>query len=191
MAQNSLSPAFIKLYYTNGVTEHVMTLPTKLGSGFAPGEDPNLVKHTDTTVLFSTYIASLKDSIRGCFHSGTTLDTAEIWSQPTPEDDPVWIYTVGITAAGTHGTANVVASQLVMTFRSDLGGLFRLYLMEQPVGVNQAVKYTAMSNPQLALANAITATSSAIYARDNGAPILCLGYKTKTNDVLRRRLLTG
>jgi len=35
------------------------------------------------------------------------------------------------------------------------------------------------------------ATASWIYARDGGAPITCLGAKTKTNDVLRRKFLTG
>jgi len=191
MAINSLSPAFIKILYSNGSVQHKMVLPTKFDGAVTPGVNPNLLLHSSANNTFTSSMSSWGDLLKPCFGTGTVFNSAEVWSQPTPDDDPVWIYTYGMGQVGTHASANITAEQVVMTFRSDLGGLSRLYLMETPFAANVKVLYGAMANPLLAVANFVVGSSSWIWSRDNGKPILCLQYKTKYNDVLRRKLLTG
>jgi hypothetical protein len=120
-----------------------------------------------------------------------TLDTADFWSQPTPEDDPVWIYSHSLDDDGTSAGSAITAQQQVFTFRTDLGGLYRFYIMEGAVLANLALSYAAMGADSKALADYILGATSWLYGRDGGEPLVSLGYKTKYNDVLRRRWVTG
>lgn len=192
MAINSLSPAFVKVYTTVATHQHVMTIPTKFSGTPVPGEAPNLLAHNASSVGFSSALDNLSTYIKPFLASANgAVDYAEVWSQPAPEDDPVWIYTYQINDDGTSAGATVTANQSVWTFRSANGGVFRLYLMETALAVNIALPYSQFESDKKDLADYITSSLSWIYARDNGAPITCLGYKSKFNDVLRRKYLTG
>lgn len=191
MAINSLSPAFIVVRYTRSTVPHTSIIPTKFSGTPTPGSNPNLLNHFGVAVDFESAMAAWAILLQDMFSTAVTLDTAEVWSQPTPDDDPVWIFTTGLALTGTRSGTAVVAGQQVLTFRTHLGGLFRLYFMETPVPPNQVATYAGMANPELELANFVTGATSWLYGRDNGQPILTLGWKTKTNDVLRRKLLTG
>lgn len=192
MAINSLSPAFVKLYTVVAGHQHVMTIPTKFSGTPVPGEAPNLLAHNASSVGFASALDNLSTYAKVFLASADgAIDYAEAWSQPNPTDDPVWIYTYQISDDGTSVGATVVANQSVWTFRSANGGVFRLYLMETALAVNIALPYTQFESDKKALADYITSALSWIYARDNGAPVVCLGYKSKFNDVLRRKYLTG
>jgi len=168
-----------------------MTLPTKFQGTPSAGTSPNLRTHVDGSVGFATYIGGLVDLIKPLFGSTETFDDAEVWYQPTPDSDPIWIFTTSLGVAGTNTAEAVVASESVMTFRTSNGGLFRLYLMETCRPVNASLSPSQMSSAETALANALTGTASSIYGRDDGKPVVVLSLKTKFNDVLRRKLLTG
>jgi len=191
MAINSLSPAFIRLYYSNSGRQHVSVLPTKFFGTPVPGTAPNVLIHSDGSNTFTAFMSVYINALDVFFDTITSFDYADIWSQPTPEDDPVWIYTYNSGAIGTSVTNLEIASQLAMSFRTSLGGVLRIYMMEQAEPVNQAVSYADMGVGAKAFADLVIGGSSAIYGRDGGKPVACLGYKTKTNDVLRRRILTG
>jgi len=191
MAINSLSPAFIKFNYTRGTVKHKAVVPTKFSATPTAGVMPSLLTHVGGAQAFNLAVGDWGIFVRPLFGTTTTLDNAEVWYQPTPADDPIWIFTQGINLPGTSATANVPAEEVVMTFRSSNGGLFRNYFMESFLPANQVTTYGAMANPWLDYANWVIGSSGWMYARDNGKPVVCLGFKTKYNDVLRRRLLTG
>jgi len=191
MAENSLSPAFIKLYYSAAGRSHVATIPTKFFGTPVPGVAPNLTLHNGGSNTFTSFMAGYIAAWKVFFDTITTFDYADVWSQPTPEDDPVWIFTYASGAIGTSVTDFNVASELVMTFRTDQGGILRTYAMEQAEPSNVFVSYASMGSAAKAYADLVMAATSAAYGRDGGAPVACLGYKTKTNDVLRRKILTG
>lgn len=191
MAINDLSPGFVKIGYFRDSVPHTMVLPTKFDGAVTPGVNPNLLLHSSANNTFTSSLSAFNDLLEPMFGPTVTFNSAEVWSKPLPTDDPVWIYSYGMAGTGTNGGAAVTASQTVFTFRSDLGGLLRIYLMETSLVVNQRVSYASMANPYLAFATFVIGQTSWIYARDGGEPISCLQYKTKTNDVLRRRLLTG
>lgn len=191
MAQNSLSPGYVKLFYKRDTVEHTMVIPTKFYTAPTPGSEPSLLTHAAGQYPFEDAVNDLCDFLLPISGTNMTFDSAEVWYQPTPADDPLWIFTVAIDKTGTFAGTAVNAGQLVMTFRSNAGGLYRLYLMESAIPVNQVGVPAEFTTAQTNLSNYVKDGPSWIYARDNGYPIVCLGFKTKTNDVLRRRLLTG
>lgn len=191
MAINSLAPSFVKIRYTVATIEHVMTLPVEIDGAITVGESPQLKRRAASSSDFVGNLTAFTEVLDSCFDDNCAFGTGEIWSQPTPADDPLWVYTYGLANTGESTTDYLRAEQVVMTFRSTLGGLFKLYLMETYFPPNQASGYSGMAAELKTLADYIMGESSWIKARDNGWPIACLGMKSKTNDVLRRKLLTG
>lgn len=193
MTQNSLSPAFVKLQYAHGASAHTMTIPVRINGTPVPGGTNSLEKHVGFgfSIDFVTAMDTWAEMLAPFFYTDVAFVAADLWSQPTPADDPVWIQSTSLTQVGGAEAVTVVASEAVFTFRSHLGGLFRLYLMEPSLLVNAKVLPAAFNASEITLSDFVTGDDSWLYARDNGKPITCLGLKTKTNDVLRRKLLTG
>lgn len=191
MAINALSPAFVKMRYSLGTHQHTATFPTKFSGTPVPGDEPDLLTHANNARLFSLCVASVSNVLTPLMGSTMTIDFFDIWSQPTPADDPVWIYTFGADDDGTSAGPAITAQQQVFTFRTSLGGIYRLYLMEGAVTANLSLSYGAMGADSKSVADTVMEAAGWIYGRDGGAPVVSLGYKTKYNDVLRRNYLTG
>lgn len=191
MAVNSLSPAFIRLRYTVATVQHTMTLPTSINGTITPGVSPNLNARNSPVGSFTAFIENFSGILDACFSTDCTLDNAELWSQPEPTDNPIWVYTAALNNPGDSGTPYVRAEQMVFTFRSNLGGLLRIYLMETFIPPNQTQTAAQLTSPWSTLVNYVIGDYNFIKCRDNGWPILSLGWKSKTNDVLRRSLITG
>jgi hypothetical protein len=126
---------------------------------------------------------------RPMFSSLTTIISAEFWYQPTPTSDPIWIYEHPINLPGTTGATSVSMGQIVITFRTALGGLARLYLMEPAAAhtVNVRVNGTALTGTNLAISNYVKGPTSVFLGRDNAALMVPIFYTTKINDALRKR----
>lgn len=189
MASNSRSPAFVLLKYTANTRPHVMSFcisPETIGVG-------------EATVVYNKFGATLAlaDSLNedlvpllAAFYRGAdSFDEAEVWSQPTPEDDPLYCETIPIAIVGTNSNPTVAMSQAVLSMRTGAGGIAKLYLMESTIAANihdpRPFSNAAVSD----LSNYLTGAASIWYARDNSFPILGLTWNTKTNDALRKKYL--
>lgn len=185
---NSLSPAFMRVRYNSAGHDHVMTLPTKFVGTPTPGVEPNLRRHDGSSITASDFAADFLPLLSPFFHSGDALGSIDIWSQPLPEDDPVFIYSVPSAVTGGAAGADVVAVQTVFTFRTVHRGGFRLVLMEGTNSAdNQANWPFGGSGATYDLASYIIGDSCPIYARNNDAPAVPLKTVSKENDVLRRK----
>jgi len=191
MAKNSLSPGFVKMYYGRGGSQHVHTIPIKFHDAPVAGSDPLLLKHDASGTNFGFLVEEYADLFKALFAATETIDHAEVWSQPTPDDDPVWIFSDAISVAGTNGVATSVGSEAVMTFRTASGGLYRWYCMEPSLPPNQVYSPATFPAAYAAISDYLIGGDSWVYGRDNGKVAVPLSMKTKTNDVLRRLLLTG
>lgn len=192
MAHNSLAPGFVKVQYTFAGLTHHATLPV-IPSGFLiPSVEPSFVPNGGGTVLMGTAVDAWIDLVLPFFGSGTDFISAEFWSKPTPESDPVWIYTHPIGESGSAGTAGVQMLQHVTTYRTAAGGLFKQYFMEVSGIITPNTRdpypFTSGGISDL-LADYLIGTSGWIYGRDGGKIVLPLYATAKTNDALRKRRL--
>jgi hypothetical protein len=167
-----------------------MTIPTKPSGAPVVGSEPSYLRHDGDPELFSEGISDYVDLIKLTYSSAFSFTHAEWWSKPTKDDDPLFIYDVSLGIAGSDAGAVVVAEQCVITFRTSLGGLYRNYMMENMAAVNLAA-YPPFSTNYANIANFIMSDASFFYGRDNGKPTSVISLKTKTNDALRRQLITG
>lgn len=192
MTINSLAPAFVKLFYnrTGLIKQHVMTFSVHPTSSLVVSGNGSLDKSGGGADSFTNHIDALILLLKVITSHNMTFTHAELWSQPLVTDDPVFIYDYSLGVAGTDSAAHVVAEQLVITYRSTNGGLWRFYQMEGTAAVD-IVAFPPFSTAYANLSNYFLGADNFIRARDNGSPSSVISLKTKTNDALRRALITG
>lgn len=187
MAENSLYPGFTKLYYENASLEHVMTIPMKpfVGAGGAWYVElsGDVLGGVWTTVL-TTYVNLLKVF----FANTTTFTYAELWTMASADADPVFVSTAQLNIAGTAGSAQVNASQVVLSCRTFLGGTAKVYMLDTALAANQKLRPPSYGSAgTLALVNYLTGVSCPVFGRDGSRIVAVPQGLTKTNDSLRRR----
>lgn len=185
MAVNSLSPGFVKLYYTVGVREHVMTIPVipfPSGGGAwltATRFAPSGVSWTANMDAFITVIKPLMSS-------STTFTYAELWTQATADSDPQYEATYSIAVIGTAAGAAVANSMITFSGRTEGGGIAKLVLLETALAVN--IKYKSpYAVPLAAIVAYLLSTSAFLVGRNGGYWLNVPQATTKTNDTLRRQ----
>lgn len=186
MAGHSLSPGFIEIQYTYSNLLHKMRLPVQPGNGWATGVEPNLVQKNGVDVPMSTAVDAFITLIKTMFNAATEFVKAEAWFYPTGAGDPIWVYTHALGVAGTAGTPNTNMAQGVITFRTLIGGVFKLYLMEGAFTVNSRNSWPFGAGNPTNVANYLIGSTSWVYGRDNGSLVVPMWFTTKTNDKLRK-----
>ena len=124
MADNSLYPGFVKLFYTAATREHVATLPCKpfevVGGGWAVERYPAPAQSSWTAAV-DAYVTVLRPFIQ----TTGSFDRAELWTLDAPEGDPLFREAHDINLAGTGGAPVAPYTQQVATFRTRSGGMKR------------------------------------------------------------------
>jgi len=189
MTVHSLSPAFLIVNYSYSLLQHHMTIPTFPSGSMTPGVAPNLLTYAGTPLNIGLVAPDIYNALKPFFHSDTLFQSIDVWSKPSPDDDPVFVWSETLVAAtGSGSTANKLANQSVLTWRTDLGGIAKAYLMEGFFTPNtrEFAPYPATS-PELGLDTYVRGSTSVWYGRDNGHVIAPIQIRTKTNDALRKK----
>lgn len=191
MAVNNLKPGFIQIHYTTSLIPHKMTIPVVPLPGWIPGNEPTLETNGVVDKIMSTAINEFIVLIKPFFAATTEFHRAEAWFYPAGVDDPVWVYTHIIGVVGTGAGAFAAASQGVLTFRTGLGGIYKLYMMEitSSIAINSRDAYPFGSALNTNLATYLLGSGGWVFGRDNETLVVPLNYTTKTNDALRKRRL--
>lgn len=182
----SLAPGYVRVTYSGTLFPHHMTVPVQYVLSPIPGEEPDLVLKDETTLGAIAAIAAFIAVILPFFKNTTQFGLAEAHTVDavTGEDQFIYAWDLGVTGSGS--AANIPASQTVLTFKSRLGTLYRLYLMEgnQPLNQHALPPYTGVIDD---LVEFVKGDSSPIYARGNSFIFGAVSFITKTNDSLRKQ----
>ena len=192
MASNSIAPAYFKVHYLANGHGHTATYPTVIVGTPTPGEDAELLPHSGGTVLFSVAALALANAMKGYYKTTDTFELAELWSKPSEDSDPLFIYAVTLGVAGTGTTTHVTGLQNTMTFKTAHKGNLKLVMVE-PLGAADERDVPPFTPDGISdvLSTYIIGDTCPIYARNGDKPLLVLGQVSKLNDVLRRKYLTG
>lgn len=189
MAQNSIAPGFIKLFYQSSTAAHVATLPVRPFVSAVPPAGYWLEQRGDITgAPWATALAPLVTALRGIAHTSISFQYAELWTVASPGADPFYRDTTQINLAGTSTVAPSLASQIIYSFRTANGGVGRLTLLDGSVTPNTRILPPGFgSAPFKAVADYLTSTQCILVGRDNGFVVAVVKALTKTNDALRRK----
>lgn len=186
---NDLAPAFVKLYYQSNGHNHVATIPCVFSGTIVPGEKPLVIIKSgspiDVDVAITAYWAVQKAQLKAT----DSLLSYECYEKQ-PGEDPDFFFGDDLPIVGTNGGTTLPFSQVSATFRTGLGGLLRLFLMECVTTINtKTALRTTAGGYAGALATYVLGNTSWIIGRDGATPITGLWVTTKYNDALRRKFL--
>lgn len=186
MASNSLYPGFVYLFYETGGTPHKMTIP--ISNPVEVGGVWYVDNAGGTSVLLSTTLVTLVNILRGFYPASATFLYYELWTMASPTADPIFRETDRIDIVGTSGSAPQAYGQCVFTFRTKLGGILKVYLMESVKAVNAIIQPPFTGN-DLTFVTHMIGTSCIWFGRDGSDAIVCIRAVTKTSDALRKKYL--
>lgn len=191
MTVNSLAPAYVELFYSATIDSrlhpHTATYPVIPTATPVVGNVPNFVTNDDNDDTATNLITDWIDIMKTAYNGGFTFDRADIYSQPTDDDDPLFIVTIPLAVVGTSITATVKFCRLTCSFKTELGGNARLTLMESIYAVNATDSFPYASVPIDSLADYALGNSGWIRGRDNGKLSTSTRYVTKVDDALRKK----
>ena len=181
---------FVLMKYYRGVYEHKFRQWVKIvGGAPTPGTTPDVLNKGSGNIDWRTEWALLVAQLRKIANTATDFATAELWYKPTENSNPVWIDQYAVAQTGASATAVVVASQTVLSFGTTLGGKVMIYEMETVTPVNSTATFPFAASAQKDIADYIVSDDNILCGFDGSFPVVARRWQTKTNDVLRRKIM--
>ena len=165
-----------------------MTIPVVPSGSVTVEVEPTFATKGGGTVAGTAGVTAFVTAIKTAFSNATSFVQYDFWSQPSPDDDPIFIYNAALGIVGTNGTANTSLSQAVYTYRTVGGGLYRLYLLES-VGTLNTVTVPPYGSFSATIDTYVRGGTSFIVGRDGSYLSSPVRRLFKTNDALRKKFL--
>lgn len=176
----------------SGVTQpHEFTFDFRAADDYNPGIpylDFDTETHQNTILNFKTMVDGLVTLIAEAYETTADFNTVEIWKYPAePSTNPVFVTGGTIGIAGLAAGASIAAQQATLTFRSAIGGVMRLQLMEVVTNLNSQLSYPSSSTVYNDIMDYILGTDKSFLARDNERPIFGLKQSFGQNEALWKK----
>jgi hypothetical protein len=190
MAENSLSPAFVRINYISQWGPHSMTIPS------VPYTPPTIGAVTGLFVLrgaavptdAADAVTDFVNLIKPFFEATTTFLDYIIFTQADPDAAALPRFSDTLGIAGTGGSTTWdKAVQFTWTWRTDEFGLYKLVFLDC-VSNNAFDKITNLTGlaAEEAVSDYVTADVTWIAGRDGGRPNTFLQIAKTLNEKLRR-----
>jgi hypothetical protein len=189
MAQNSLDPGFLILYYTRSSLYHRAVYQIAFAGTPTPGVEPNILDVTGDAIGSSTAVTAWITLIKARFNSDTTFTGYEVWSKASPSSDPIFIYGDDYAVVGTNVNNALSMGQVCLSFRTVGGGVMKLYFMESTSAANQKIACRVGAADWGSTVTFVLGDGAWMYGRDDERALSGIWITTKTNDALRKRRL--
>lgn len=195
MAENSISPGFMKLIYSANGHPHTATYGLKLNNAttrLTPGDtDIEIINKGGDVVMLLDLTPFLWNVLKPFFKTTDNLTYIEVWDKRLPTDDPIFINVFDVDVDGTSTSPNVPNGQFEISIRTLAGGIQKIYLMEGVTVPTIPDRRPFGGAAQIALAEYLEGEDVCVFARDNSYPLLCTTINTKYNDALRKKYFLG
>lgn len=186
MAENSLAPGFFEVKYTFSGLLHRMRIPVLPVAGWTVGLEPSVVDNGGNNVTMGGAMTTLLPFLRALFANTTDFVSTDAWFYPAGVDNPVWVYNIAHGLLGTNAGANVASSMHTVSFRTSLGGIAKVVLMESVVTVNSRNSYPFGAGSLTNLVNWLIGAPGVWRGRDGGKLVTAIWSTTKTSDAIRK-----
>jgi hypothetical protein len=186
-----LGPFYIELEYGKSGNIHTMRFQVEPSTEPVIGVEPTLKTRIGGSVVFSLAIGTLVLAFRAMYDTATSFTVARLMYRPEAGVTPTWYYEYPISGGfGINTTANMLAEQMTFTFRSTLGHLAHIVLLDVadiPVDTRYSPSGIAGNTRLADIVDWASDSSAIIQARDNGWLANVMTATTKTNNLLREK----
>lgn len=187
MARHSLFPNSITIHYTTNGHDHLMTLPTGVVAGSAPGW--TLPVKSGSPVDWRTAVEDLATLLAPLIVTASSIDYAELFTYEATGSPAEFLAAHVIDQAGSNVGSPVPFVQAVFPFKAVGGNSLRFTLLESVKGANVHLPYTGITDGFEVIPDFILSDDNWIKTRGGEFPNVSLGLTSKVNDKLRKRYL--
>ena len=185
---NCLSPAYGQVTYTTNSHQHVMRLPLNN----VDADVSHVYNKGHTSVPTDASMLYFIELLAPLFANADSFSGVEYFTQANCASAPVYqrAYDFGGGVSGSSGVSDSAWTQAVLTFKTTLGGRFKLMLLEGGAVPDLKIALSAGVSPAMnAIRDYLVSSADIVAAYDNGYPAVPLNFVTKTNDTLRKKYL--
>ena len=160
---------------------HSLDLLTDIGPGDIFANYDGKTKAGGSSPL-SSYAPTIEGLLDDIFHTSSSFGTVELWKYTAGTFDASFYseYTLGTNGVSVNNT--VEDSEIIITFRSENGGIARVQLEETHFSRGKSQVFDTSDADINALANFLVGGSSMMVARDNGYLFAPLKYHPGENE---------
>lgn len=186
MTSTALAPGYARITYTGVAFPHHMTIPIKYDGIPVAGAEPSLLQKNALAVQGVAAITSFLAPIRPYFPTSVSFGLVEFHTVNALTGADAFIYAANLGLTGSGVGLRTATEQTLFTFKTAVGGLYRLYLMETIEAPNSKTlpPYVGL---EATLTNFVTGPFSPVYGRGNSYPFVPISKITKLNDKLRKQ----
>lgn len=190
---NSVAPAFVQIEYHSAYGPHVMKIPiTGIENPTASAVLLTAEAWDTSSININDMVNALVTEMQPRFAATAGFDRWSVWSQPTPDDDPLFVGGASIGEIGTAGTPGwAQATQETISLRDTAGKLFKLTLMDFASGNNFAAYTLASTIGVDGIVDELIADTNAWMSRANNQPDNFIRRTATLNEALRRAYRLG
>lgn len=181
------SRGFMLLFYGTGSNIHKMKRWVTVSTVGTPGTSHDLIDNDNSPVTFEAAIIRLMTPLKPLFSTTTDFISAELWSQPTDGDNPLFLQQYSPGESGTSGSAVVLYSQQVISLNTTTGEKMLFYMMNLPGAINVVINFPVGAGTLKTLVDFLASDQGFFITKTGGKVIGGKRFLTKTNDQLRRR----
>lgn len=188
MAVNSLSPAFVILYYVTFWGWHTMTLPTLDYGGGTFTTPGDFDTWNAGAIDADTMVAGLTTVLAPLFHTSVNFNRFEVYTQEDADADPVLAYIKEIDVDGSDADPGwYKAVQLTLSMKTTGGHLARMVMMDAASNDNFDIIQPVSGNANLdALFDVLADPDNGWSSRADEQIAVATKASTTINEALRR-----
>jgi hypothetical protein len=176
MAINYPGPYEIRIAYVTAepapANRHILRLSCEMSIAGDPGEEFSgwIPEQKDGSAVdtLESHLDALLAILKPMFPATTSFNSAELWEYAPGTFDSIFRSSHSIAEVGSSGTASVDFGQLIITFRSENGGIAKIDVRGSDTPVGNRVGFPTGDTSINALAAHLIAPSSIYVARDGG-----------------------
>lgn len=183
----SLAPGYARVTYDGVLFPHHMTIPVNYDGTPTPGSEPDLLLKDGSSVGGETAIGDFVTELLPNFATNTHFGLCEFHTVDAVTGDDQFVYAFNLGMVGSAGSANIPTSEMVLTFKLQTGGLYRLYLMEGASPANHKFLPPYGAGYVQDISDFVVGATSPVWGRTNAYPFAPVSVITKYNDKLRKQ----
>lgn len=192
MADNFPGPYQMRVFYAVQGRSHVQNIncdvigTPAIGTAFA---DITLVTKDAVGIAADTAVDEWVDLIDGRLATvDAVINRAELWKYTDLTDLSTFVSSYSIGVAGANGIATKPASELIMTFRTQEGGIMRIVIEESTAVVGAKQPYPPSDAGDQAIMDYVVASDTWMLAKDTSYPVVALNFLPGQNERAFKKL---
>lgn len=179
---NFPGPYELRIFYTTNepvvIADHVLRLSFRVAGDPEPGAAFSTIQVLNKSgapgANLADVLGDLLVVVRPFYIPAVDFVRAEVWRYPPQSFDAFFIAAQNIGLGGTGTGTTFIAGQLIFTFRTSNGGVFKVDLRGTTVTPREKLSFPTAFGAFNSLANYMLFPTTPFIGRDNGVPVATL-----------------